>query len=100
MFLAKSLNAAELNGLPLSDVITLSILNAEITLSRTGIVAFAKVDLVTSTTGYLENSSVIMNRSSPDGRGPQKSTLVFSHGSFGMSDNLNGSMGPGTTVTL
>lgn len=97
MFLAKSLNAAELNGLPLSDVITL---NAEITLSRTGIVAFAKVDLVTSTTGYLENSSVIMNRSSPDGRGPQKSTLVFSHGSFGMSDNLNGSMGLGTTVTL
>lgn len=45
MFLANSSNAAELNGLSLSDLITLGIPNAEITLSRTGIVAFAKVDL-------------------------------------------------------
>lgn len=62
MFLENSSNAAGLNGLPLSDLITLGIPNAEITLSRTGIVAFAEVDLVTSTTGYLENSSVITNR--------------------------------------
>lgn len=68
MFLANSSNAAELNGLPLSDLITLGISKAEITLSRTGIVAFAKDNLVTSTTGYRENSSVITSRSSPDGR--------------------------------
>lgn len=55
MFLANSSNAAELNGR------CLTIPNAEITLSRTGIVAFAEVDDVTSTTGYLENSSVITN---------------------------------------
>lgn len=46
----------------LSDLITLGIPNAEITLSRTGIVALAEVEDVTSTTGYLENSSVITNR--------------------------------------
>ena len=85
------LKATELNDGPLSVLRTLGHPNCEITLSRTGMMLFAANDLTISTIGYRECSSVITNRYSHVGRGPQKSALRFSHGPSGISDISNGS---------
>lgn len=63
MYSAFCANCLELNGLPLSVFTTLGIPNELITLSNTGIVAFADSEkpLRISTTRYLEYSSFITN---------------------------------------
>ena len=66
--------------------------NCEMTLSRIGITVLAETELTISTTGYRECSSIITNRYSPVGSGPQKSALKFSHAFSGISDILRGSM--------
>lgn len=65
MYSAFYANCLELNGLPLSVFTTLGIPNELITLSNTGIVAFADSEkpLRISTTRYLEYSSFITNSS-------------------------------------
>ena len=66
--------------------------NCEMILSRTGITVVAETDLTISTTGYRECSSIITNRYSPVGTGPQKSALKFSQAFSGIADILRGSM--------
>ncbi len=51
-----------------------------------------------STTAYREYSSVITNRYSPLGNGPQKSALRFCHGFEGSFEMFSGSIRLGSVV--
>lgn len=70
---ANCLNSKLWNGGPLSVFSSSGITNNEKILSNRGITDLADVDRSTSTTGYLEWSSITTNRYSPVGNGPQKS---------------------------
>ena len=56
------------------------------TLLKTGMMAFADIDLTISAIGYLEYSSTIPMRYSPMGSGPQKSMLRFCQAPDGIYD--------------
>ena len=80
-----------LKGGPLSDFITCGTLNSENTLSSFGITVAVEVDFTISTTGYLEQSSVIRRRYSLFGISA-KSTLTSFHGAAGSGDIRRGSL--------
>ena len=71
--LANEANASELNGAPLSYLMTSRYPNVARCLSRTGITVFADTDRIISTMGNLEYSSTSTMSSSPEGSGPRKS---------------------------
>ena len=87
-----SLQTDDLNCGPLSVLISFGKPNSENILSTTGITDSTVVFLKISTTGYLEYSSCITIRVSPDGSGPQKSRLSFFQGPEGRLDIDKGSM--------
>ena len=62
MFSAYCRNAYELNADSLSVLMTFGIPKVDMTLSSTGITVVADSDLIISTIGYLEYSSVITNK--------------------------------------
>jgi hypothetical protein len=62
MFSAYCRNTYELNGDPLSVLMTFGIPKVDMTLSSTGITVVADSHLISSTIGYLEYSSVITNK--------------------------------------
>jgi hypothetical protein len=62
MFSAYCRNANELNGDSLSVSMTFGIPKVDMTLYSTGITVVADSDLIISTIGYLEYSSVITNK--------------------------------------
>ena len=89
--LANEANASELNGAPLSDLMTSGIPNIASMLSSTGMTVFADTERMISTIGYLEFSSTRTMSSPPDGKGPRKSILRCFHAACGISDICIGS---------
>ena len=79
-----------LKGRPLSDFTFAGNKNVENTLSTIGITFSAAIDLVISTTGNREYSSMMTSRYSPVSTGPQKSIEMCCHGPSGNSDVLSG----------
>jgi hypothetical protein len=75
MFSAYCRNGYQLNADSLSVLMTFGIPKVDMTLSSTGITVVADSDLIISTIGYLEYSSVITNKESPLGNGPQMSAV-------------------------
>lgn len=90
-FSANCLYSKLWNGGPLSVFSSSGIPNNEKILSNRGITDLADVDRSTSTTGYLEWSSITTNRYSPVGNGPQKSAETRDQGSSGISVICSGS---------
>lgn len=88
---ANCLNSKLWNGGPLSVFSSSGIPNNEKILSNRGITDLADEDRSTSTTGYLEWSSITTNRYSPVGNGPQKSAETRDQDSTSISVNCNGS---------
>ena len=75
----------------MSDLMTSGCPNVASTLSSTGMRMFADTEKKISAIGYLEYLSIRTMSSSPDGKGPKKSTLNFLQGPVGISDISMGS---------
>ena len=85
-------NASELNGYPLSDLVTSGYQNVASTSPSTRMTVFVDTERTISTIGYLECSSTRTMSSSPDGKGARKSTLNFLQDPVGISDICTGYM--------
>ena len=73
----------QIKGTSIVSLIVCGYPNCDRTLSNTGINVLTETDLIISTIGYLEYSSIITNKYSPVGSGPQKSALGSFHGPEG-----------------
>ena len=89
---ANSVKACELKGGPLSVWSVSGTPCVEKTFLSFFLTTSSDVDLVNSTSGYLEYWSVITRAYSPLGKGPQKSASIVAHGLVGSCVILGGSV--------